>query len=231
MKILFIVIATGKYYDLFIENLYESLNKHMKFDFDFLCFTDNTSTANFEKVHMEHLKWPLSTLMRYEYINKHKNKLLKYDYCFYMDSDMLVVNDINIDELISDSVGVIHPGFFNVSPDNYTYDRNKNSTAYIPLGKGKTYYQGCFQGGSSLFFTNMCEKLYKNIKKDLKRNIIALYHDESHLNKYFYKNPPTKELSPDYCFPKSHFNEKKYINYSAENIKIIHLEKENEIRN
>ena len=38
-KVLFITIATGKYYDSYIPQLYKSMVNHVALDFDFLCFS------------------------------------------------------------------------------------------------------------------------------------------------------------------------------------------------
>ena len=42
-----------------------------------------------------------------------------------------------------------------------------------------------------------------NIYTDLGKNIIAVWHDESHLNRYFVDHKPTVILSPSYCYPES----------------------------
>src|ERR1700733_14191663 len=47
-----------------------------------------------------------------------------------------------------------------------------------------------------LFGTN-----FKNVYLDMQQNHIAVWHDESHNNKYFNVHKPTKVLTPDYCFP------------------------------
>jgi histo-blood group ABO system transferase len=43
----------------------------------------------------------------------------------------------------------------------------------------------------------------QNILKDLNHNIIAVWHDECHVNRYFIDNPPTCILSPSYCYPEN----------------------------
>jgi hypothetical protein len=40
----------------------------------------------------------------------------------------------------------------------------------------------------------MSESILENIQDDLARGVIAVWHDESHLNRYFYDNPPALVL-------------------------------------
>ncbi len=49
----------------------------------------------------------------------------------------------------------------------------------------------------------MSETIAKNINIDAEKDIIAVWHDESHLNKYFSDHTPTKILDCGYCAPES----------------------------
>ncbi|MDR3168432.1 MAG: hypothetical protein LBU27_01340 [Candidatus Peribacteria bacterium] len=47
----------------------------------------------------------------------------------------------------------------------------------------------------------MCKVLAKNTDEDLKNNLVAVRHDESHLNKYIYMNTNYRLLNPSYLYP------------------------------
>ena len=38
-------------------------------------------------------------------------------------------------------------------------------------------------------------------EQDFDNNIIAVWHDESHINRYFIDHKPTVVLTPSYCYP------------------------------
>jgi histo-blood group ABO system transferase len=65
------------------------------------------------------------------------------------------------------------------------------------------YFAGGFNGGTSLEYLKMAKKISENIIDDFNRGFIAIWHDESHLNRYFIDNPPTKILNPSYCYPEN----------------------------
>ena len=85
--------------------------------------------------------------------------------------------------------------------ESRSYDRNPKSLAYVPVGdEGEFYYAGGFNGGCTLKFLEMCEVLAGRVIEDLNNNVIALWHDESQMNRYLIDNPPTLTLTPSYCF-------------------------------
>ena len=82
-------------------------------------------------------------------------------------------------------VFTIHPLYKDIHNKYlFRYDRNKMSSAYIDNIDGDEYIMGGFFGGRKDDFLKMSEILQNNIDKDLENNIIALWHDESHLNRY-----------------------------------------------
>ena len=217
MKVLFFTIASGKYYDNFIKNLFQSMKQHVKFKFDFICFSDATAKDGIKKINIQHLPFPLSTLLRYDIFVQNVDVFKKYDYVFYLDADMKIVGEITKD-ILSDSVNVLHPGFYQQSRDCFPYEKNENSLAYVASEEGTDYYQGCFQGGRTDLFLNMCHELRDNIRKDLSNNIIAEWWDESHMNRYKINNPPTKILSPDYALPGEWFGVEKQCETTTEEL-------------
>ena len=49
----------------------------------------------------------------------------------------------------------------------------------------------------------MAETIVNNVEKDFENNLISVWHDESHMNRYLINNPPTVELTPSYCYPEA----------------------------
>ncbi|MBP7708086.1 hypothetical protein KA107_00235 [Candidatus Pacearchaeota archaeon] len=202
MKIGLLVIATDKY-SRFIEPLYRSMKKYFlkKHKVTMFVFTDkNLAPEKDQKViYLLHKPWPFITLNRYAIFNQHKKELSKFDYLFYIDADMLFTGPVNR-EILEETVGVAHPAYYGSSREKYPFESDRRSTAYIGSNEGKTYFIGSFIGGSGKSFLNMSRILSQKIKQDKKNRIIAIWHDESHLNRYFIDRPPKKVLDPGYSY-------------------------------
>jgi histo-blood group ABO system transferase len=92
--------------------------------------------------------------------------------------------------------------------DRGTPETNPKSLACVFPHESMVYFAGGFNGGTSYEYLIMSEKLEKNIETDYSNDIIAIWHDESHLNRYLIDNPPTKVLSPSYCYEETkNYNE------------------------
>lgn len=224
MKICILTIATNKYLQ-FVEKLYDDIAE--KFvpgaEIDCLLFTDHEieETSDNVRVHyIDHEPWPMPTLKRYNYFVKEKDYILEHDYCFYLDADMRIDAPVG-EEVLSDLVATQH-GYQSMHPkEQMSYDRNPECLAYVAPGDEVTYYAGGFNGGKTTKFMEMAEVIADRVNKDLEKDIIALWHDESHMNRYMIDNPPTLALNPEYCYAEEFIG----TQYPFQNPKIIALKK------
>jgi histo-blood group ABO system transferase len=228
MKICILTIATNKYLQ-FVEKLYDNIEERFLNGHEISCllFTDHeVETSENIKVHyIDHEPWPMPTLKRYNYFLKEKDFILQHDYCFYFDADMRIDNPVG-DEILGDLVGTKHPYQSFHKLDEMSYERRPESLAYVPYGEGETYYAGGFNGGKTTRFLEMAEVIANNVNRDLENNIVAVWHDESHMNRYMIDNPPTLSLTPSYCYAEEFYG----TDYPYEP-KIIALKKNhNELR-
>jgi hypothetical protein len=208
MKILIVTIALGKYTDFLPRFLSTTKDLFVPgVEKEYLIITDK-NLGQFEKdnytIHTsfsEKLCWPLDTIMRFHYFCKNVELMKNFDYIFYLDSDMAIHDEIKKEEIIpyeKGLVGVLHPGFY--KDKKGTFDRNPASNAYVSKKHTNPYFQGCVIGGTAEKFVGLIQNLKHAVEADFKNNYIALWHDESHLNKYFADNPPMV-LHPGFAYP------------------------------
>lgn len=213
MKICILTIATNKYIQ-FVERLLDNIEENFLngHEIECLLFTDHEveSSDNVRVCQIEHEPWPMPTLKRYNYFVKEREFISKFDYCFYFDVDMGVVDKVG-DEVLSDLVATMHPYQSFYPKEQRSYDRNPQSLAYVPVGEeGEHYYAGGFNGGFTKRFLEMSEVLADRVTKDLENDVIALWHDESQMNRYLIDNPPTLSLTPSYCFAEEMIGNSQY---------------------
>jgi histo-blood group ABO system transferase len=204
MKVGLLVIATNKYIK-FAQQLYDSAKQHFVAgnELTMFVFTNMPDVpAGTVRIEHEHLAWPGPTLMRYHVFSKNSGLLSKMDYLYYSDVDMRFVDTVG-NEVLGDLVGTIHPGFYNKARSEFTYERRPESAAFMGPNDGFMYYAGGFNGGKSDRFLSMAETIKGWIDMDTAKNMVAVWHDESHMNKYMFKNPPSVVLTPSYCYPES----------------------------
>lgn len=207
-----IYICTGKYIQ-FLEGFLSTaetnfLPNHKK---EYFIFTesqlDNPDPSKFHIIHQEKLGWPYDTLNRFHMINGITSQVDHIDYMYFCNANLLINEPIDeniLPDLGQEMVGVNHSGQYRLPNNEFTYERNKNSLAFIPFNEGNYYYQGCLFGGTKDAFLEMSKTLQENIDKDLANDIIAVWHDESHLNRYFLNHPP-KVLDPSYSNPEAFY--------------------------
>lgn len=209
MKIAILNIATNNY-KLFLDQLHTSIEKYFlpKHKKDYFVWTDDVDFKfkhNVRPIKIEPQGYPGDTLFRYHYFLMAEKLLKTYDYIYYLDADMNVVDFVG-EEVLTDLLGVQHPGFFAEGKQHGTPETRPESTAYVKKENIKQYCCGGFNGGASENFLTLSKVISDNVSKDLENDIIAVWHDESHLNKYFADTPPTKILDCGYCAPESSWN-------------------------
>lgn len=233
MKVAIAFIGTSKYLN-FLPKYYEKIKENFlpNTKKTFLVFTDGEGDfpEDIKVYPQEHLDWPYITLTRFEILNRAREEIIKHDWLVFLDADTLVVDKVLEKDFFSDKplFGVWHPCHTLKMPPHDklpgSFETNLSSLAYVDTEKEvpEVYYQGCLWGGKIPEVLDMIDELETRINKDLQNDIIAIWHDESHLNKYFIENKDKVNiLGPEYAYPEIF---SRSCNFHA---KIIHLAKDN----
>ena len=197
-----IYISTGLY-NRFWEGFYESVNSNFCVDANknFYLFTDDKDMVarklpdNVFPQLIEDRGWVLNVMRRSEFFLSIEEKLKENDFVFNLNSNYRAIAPIYSGEILpedsNDGVSALCFDFYiGQNPDNFAYDRNPNSSAYIPLGSGKYYFQGGFYGGCTTEFLNMSRHIKELTEIDISRKIVPRFHDESYLNRYLLNHNP-----------------------------------------
>lgn len=202
------VFATGRYVE-FLPNLATTVRRHFLpgKTVQIVVFTDHTDPSDWADllVSTPHLPWPLGTLLRYHFLWAARDVLLRYRHIFMCDADMRFVGEIG-DEILSARTATLGQCNAAQSLRTLPYCRIANSAATIPIGAGAHYYVGGFQGGESQSYLADCAAIAGMIDADLRKGIIATWHDESYWNRYLCDHPPTKALCSEYCLNEQEVN-------------------------
>lgn len=201
MNIGILYMATGRYI-CFWEEFYKSAKEFLftNHNVHFYVYTDAEEikfgkNSDVTKIFAQSSKWPISVCDKYAILLSGRELYKELDYLFHFNANMKFIAPIGDEILPKEEHG--HIGAcewlnhkLKGNPDNYPYDRNEKSLAYVPYGQGKHYFMGGVHGGRRDEYIQMCKTLESNIRDDFSRGVMALWHDESHINKYLLdKNP------------------------------------------
>lgn len=212
MKIGILYVCTGKY-SIFWKDFYLSMEKNFLINSEkhYFIFTDNQeinfkkNNKNIHKIYQEDLGWPDNTLMRYNIFLQKEKELVGMDYLFFFNANLLVQKNITENEFLptgsNNLLATIHPGFYDKNRNKFTYEINKNSSAYIAKDQGEYYFAGGLNGGKANNFIEAMKQMNHNIATDKQKNIVAIWHDESHWNRYLVRRSDIKILEPSYLYP------------------------------
>ncbi|KAI5089624.1 globoside alpha-1,3-N-acetylgalactosaminyltransferase 1 [Silurus meridionalis] len=146
-------------------------------------------------------RWQDMSQRRMEMIEKliEEELMFRVNYIFSLDVDAKFHAHWGAESL-GDLVAVLHPWLFGSSREKFTYERRPESQAYIPLDEGDYYYEGAVIGGRPDKVLKLAKTCRMQMEMDQANQIEAVWQEESHLNKYFLYNKPTKVLSPEYLW-------------------------------
>ena len=211
MKIAVLYICTGKY-TVFWDRFHAGcerffLPSHQK---EYFVFTDGElgsgASGQVHRVQQENLGWPGNTLMRFHMFSRVADQLRAFDLCFFFNANMDFVQTVGDEFLPTDEEGLLvvrHPGYCRVPYEEggkLPYERRPESSAYVPLWHPGYYVCGGLNGGYTASYLELVSALRRAIDIDLEHNVVAQWHDESHLNRYILGRP-CKINSPEYAFP------------------------------
>ena len=234
MKVAICFIGTSKYIE-FLPKYHENIQKYFLpgVEKTILAFTDGELQGlpdNIIPYYQEHLDWPYITLTRFEIIKRASDIIRKHDWFIFIDADALVVDTITKEEFFDYTkpfFGVHHPcHFLKMQPHHKmpgAFETNPKSTACITESDDTSvYYQGCLWGGRVPDVLEMIDELKHRVNKDLKDGVIAVWHDESQLNKFYCQQKEyVHTLGPEFAYPEV------FANACDFEPKIVHLAKEN----
>ena len=216
------MVATGKYIQYVEKTQKECVQNFLApHHLEFFLFTDQTDKTQpacdqftVHKYKIDRKGFPGDTLYRYHYMDLAREKLNHFDYIIYMDVDYAVYNRPCYTDFIVDRGLIATKHLHNLhekvnskgligSPET-----NPESSACIPKGKKmQAYYAGGVQGGRASEFLEAITALKAQIDADDRKGIVAVWHDESHWNRYLVDHPPSEinqnHIYPEHCIVES----------------------------
>ncbi|XP_023397956.1 putative glycosyltransferase 6 domain-containing protein 1 [Loxodonta africana] len=203
------VFAVGRFVDEYLELFIRSADKHFMVGYKVIFYVivdalfrlpdlklGPLRTFKAFRVNEEDLWYDLNLLRMKslgDHIIWHIQK--EADFLFSMAVNQVFQNDFGV-ETLGKSVAQLHRWWYFKNTKNFPYERRPGSAACIPFGLGDFYYDSSIIGGTPQEILNLIDKYLKGVVHDTSNRLNSTY--ESHLNKYFFLNKPTKLLSPEY---------------------------------
>ncbi|KAM6927684.1 N-acetyllactosaminide alpha-1,3-galactosyltransferase-like isoform 1-T2 [Xenentodon cancila] len=205
------VFAIGRYLDAYLETFLKSSELHFMLGLPvtYYVFTDTPEKVPNIKLGAQrslkiikverHSRWQDISMTRMKTISDFIESDIRHHctHVFCFDVDQVFTGRFGA-EALGDLVALLHAYYYHALKIYFTYDYNPKSKAYMETGD--FYYHAAIFGGSWKSVKALTESCYKSILEDKKNNVEALWHDESHLNKYLWLHKPSRVLSPEYCW-------------------------------
>ncbi|XP_035008594.1 N-acetyllactosaminide alpha-1,3-galactosyltransferase isoform X2 [Hippoglossus stenolepis] len=205
------VFAVGRYLDAYLPTFLNSSERHFMLGLPvtYYVFTDTPEKVpnmklpplrSLRVIKVEkHSRWQDISMMRMKTISDVIGTDIRHrcTHVFCFDVDQVFTGRFG-SEALGDSVALLHAYYYRLPKSLYTYDRNPKSKACMKTGD--FYYHAAIFGGLCESVKAIADACYRSIMADKENNVEALWHDESHLNKYLWLHKPSRVLSPEYCW-------------------------------
>ncbi|XP_053293461.1 N-acetyllactosaminide alpha-1,3-galactosyltransferase [Pleuronectes platessa] len=205
------VFAVGRYLDAYLPAFLNSSERHFMLGLPvtYYVFTDMPEKVaavqlpplrSLKVIRVEkHSRWQDISMMRMKIISDVIETDIRHrcTHVFCFDVDQVFTGRFG-SEALGNSVALLHAYYYRLPKSMYTYDRNPRSKAYMKTGD--FYYHAAIFGGLCESVKALADACYQSIMEDKENNVEALWHDESHLNKYLWRHKPSRLLSPEYCW-------------------------------
>jgi len=191
-------------------------------------FSSELRNVSVEIEEIPNYGWPEATLLRYRIISESRFKWDSDEVLIYLDADMEVVSPLHPSDFYEPAKAGIclvrHPGYYRPAGKDLWFlylanpklllgdlwlfakegglgywETRKGSKAFVPRGDRRTYFCGGIWWGRARDLLPMVSDLARGVQSDLERDLIAKWHDESHLNAWSTRNPHQIQ-SPSFCF-------------------------------
>ena len=206
MKIAILNISIGEYI-CFWKKFYLSAEKNFLIDCDkeYFVFTDSAflyqeTDKKVHKIYCEDMGWPYNTMKRFHLFLSIEKELMKFDYVIFVNANAVFRQCLTSKIVLTgkDIITVEHPGMHFKKKEELPFEVREESSAFVPMEQRDIYVQGALIGGYIPQFMEFIKKMDQWIGEDLKKGIVAVWHDESFLNKYVAENKNVQVLGWQY---------------------------------
>lgn len=178
------------------EERHETLEKYLmpKLEKHYFVFTDDIKRFKMAKhiypFEVPNLPTPLNDVMKIHHFLKKEDLYAGFDYMMTLDSTCEISSKVDDKDILPRSILSERYSFLldhskdSLKSEDYPYERNHESTAFVNYNRGKHYIDDSFLLAEKDAFLEMCHTLDDNILTDLKNNYISERVFEVHLNRF-----------------------------------------------
>lgn len=187
-KLTIIYIATDKYIDLF-DQFYKSVLQ-LRGDKNLILITNSDTdfvqneNCPIQKIYINHLPWPLITLLKFHYIYNVLDNC--GEYVLYANSNFLFNRDFQIEEDDQLHFSYVDTKFYN---SQYGFWPSMNE-----FDRSLKHVLGGFFYAKKELLKDVCESIISDINEKLMKRIIYPMHDETALNLYYSEHKDNVKL-------------------------------------